>query len=277
MGVNYSIASISNCYATGIISGRDNVGGLVGVNDEATVSNSYSTGEVAGNDNVGGLVGINDGPSTISNCYAKGNVTRSSGANTSFGGFCGYNDNSTIEYCYSIGSVDCGGATDKGFVGAEFGSTTYNHNFFDDDASNQTTGTGATETITADMKNQATYTTAPADWDFTTIWGIDGSTNDGYPYFQWQETFQFTEVNMTIDVSQITLFSLTNEVSTSKVVITTINHEHGAMLFINNATSNSVFIHDGDSIEEVQINTNRGTKLLYDATESTNGAWVVID
>ena len=82
---------------------------------------------------------------------------------------------------------------------------------------------------------------------------------------------------MIIDVRQQALFSLTREVSAGKVIITTTNQEHGKLLFINNATSNNVYVHDGDTLEEVQINTNGGTKLLYDSTESTNGAWVVIN
>ena len=99
------------------------------------------------------------------------------------------------------------------------------------------------------------------DWDF-------GTSTDLY---------QFAEVYMTIDYLEQTFYSLTREVSAAKVIITTNNHRHGALLFINNATSNSVFIHDGDNAEEIQINTNGGTKLIYDATESTNGAWVIIN
>ncbi|HPA94130.1 MAG TPA: hypothetical protein PLI39_09465, partial [Petrotogaceae bacterium] len=38
-------------------------------------------------------------------------------------------------------------------------------------------GTGKT---TAEMKNQNTYT----GWDFTNIWAIDSSKNNGYPYLK---------------------------------------------------------------------------------------------
>ena len=163
------------------ITGQHSVGGLVGTNFSAGISNSYATGSVTGDADVGGLVGFNRTSSTISNSYSTGDVIRSSGSSTNFGGFCGHNDGSTIEYCYSIGSVDCGGATDKGFVGGN-NSGTYNHNFFDSDASGQTSGTGATATGTADMENQTTYTTAPVDWDFIRTWEIDGVANNGYPF-----------------------------------------------------------------------------------------------
>ncbi len=50
---------VSDSYATGGVSGDDNVGGLVGLNEGGTVSNSYATGNVSGCDNVGGLIGSN--------------------------------------------------------------------------------------------------------------------------------------------------------------------------------------------------------------------------
>jgi hypothetical protein len=68
VGFNYC-GSISQCYATGTVSGSSDsylVGGLVGCNS-GSITNCYSTGSVSGSNGVGGLVGYNDG--SISGCY----------------------------------------------------------------------------------------------------------------------------------------------------------------------------------------------------------------
>ena len=178
-------STVSNSYATGEVTGERNVGGLVGRNnDGATVSNSYASVDVTGEDFVGGLVGDNrDG--TVSNSYATGNVTRTSGTDRRFGGFVGNNVRSTIEYSFSTGSVFFEGAddpTDKGFVGGIEGDNTYTNNYFDSDASNQETdavGAAAPKTTT-EMKDIATFS---ADWD---IAQSDTELNDGYPFLAWQ-------------------------------------------------------------------------------------------
>ena len=61
---------IINSYAQGDVSGKDGVGGLVGVNLGLTnnqnigrVSKSYATGRVRGDQNAGGLIGENRGRS----------------------------------------------------------------------------------------------------------------------------------------------------------------------------------------------------------------------
>ena len=90
--------TISNCYATGSVSGYYSVGGLCGYNDYGTISNCYATGSVSGYYSVGGLCGYND-YGTISNCYATGTITceRDSG---DLGGLCGNNRDGTISNCY---------------------------------------------------------------------------------------------------------------------------------------------------------------------------------
>lgn len=63
----YSGWIVSQSYATGSVSGHDNVGGLVGYNElviystpSGTVADCYAVGAVSGSNNVGGLIGIND-------------------------------------------------------------------------------------------------------------------------------------------------------------------------------------------------------------------------
>ena len=211
VGQHYAeYAILKNSYSTGSVTGNLAVGGLVGYNYNGTVSNSYSTGSVTAVNYGGGLVGYNR--TTVSNSYSLGDVTRASGSNTNFGGFCGYNDGSTIEYCYSTGDVyygeidesgsdptnspDDDDPTNKGFVGSETGTNTYTANFFDSEASNQSTGDGATAEDTDAMTNATTTDNIylNSGWDFKgesangeeDIWNIGNSRNNGYPYFDWQ-------------------------------------------------------------------------------------------
>ncbi len=108
---------ISGCYATGSVVGAGRVGGLVGENwpAEAIISNSYATGMVSGSESkVGGLVGENE-RGTISNSYATGNVTSS---DWEVGGLVGYNDYGIILNSYAIGDVTSLSRTVGGFVGS---------------------------------------------------------------------------------------------------------------------------------------------------------------
>jgi hypothetical protein len=94
------------------VTGKLNVGVLVGLNLDGTVSNSYSTGSVTGDLSVGGLVGFNVDGGTISNSYSNCNVT----GEGSVGGLVGVNAG-TVSNSYSTGSV-----TGEGTVGGLMGA-----------------------------------------------------------------------------------------------------------------------------------------------------------
>lgn len=72
-------------------------------------------------------------------------------------------------------------------------SGTYQSNFWDSEASNQSTATGATGVTTSDMKTPTTFTAA--GWDFMAEsvngtedhWGINTGDNQRYPFLKWQE------------------------------------------------------------------------------------------
>jgi prepilin-type N-terminal cleavage/methylation domain-containing protein len=111
VGYNKS-GSITNCYATGSVSGNKYTGGLVGYNSTGcAIENCYTTGNVNGVDRTGGLVGENYGP--ITDCYTTGSV---SGNNDRTGGLVGYNESGTIENCYATGMV-IGYSNTGGLVG----------------------------------------------------------------------------------------------------------------------------------------------------------------
>ncbi|MCF8236118.1 MAG: T9SS type A sorting domain-containing protein [Bacteroidales bacterium] len=174
--------SYSSCTVTGTLY---EIGGLVGINNLGDIiTRSYSTGNVSGDKYVGGFVGNNYQSATVSNCYSTGSVTRNSGSTeTNFGGFCGSNTLSTIEYCYSTGDVIYDGAdnpTDKNFVGYD-GAGNYSDNFFYK-RNNDETGTGATGLSEVEMQNQSSFT----NWDFVDTWAMSSSiTFNGYPTLQW--------------------------------------------------------------------------------------------
>jgi len=165
--------AVSNCYAAGSVTGRHNVGGLVGHNYGA-VSNCYATGKVMETGAGGGLVGMNAG--TVSNCYATGSVTGGPGGD--IGGLVGMNFSyGTVSNCYATGSVS--GTTygnAGGLVGTNYSTVTVS--FWDIDTSGQTTSNGGTGKTTAKMQTQSTFT--DHGWDFVNIWGIDEGLS--YPY-----------------------------------------------------------------------------------------------
>jgi len=102
--------TITNCYSSAAVSGDAYVGGLVGRNYDGAISNCYSTGSVTGTGGVSGLVGGNDG-GTITNCYSSGNIT----GDDFVGGLVGFN-RGTITNCYSFCSIS-GAAYVGGVVG----------------------------------------------------------------------------------------------------------------------------------------------------------------
>ena len=204
---NNSNTIFSKCSSSAVVSATaDDAGGLIG-SSVVPPTESYSTGNVSGTRDIGGLLGsiytYSSESDVLENCYSTGDVTRASGSSyASIGAFVGQvqigsemfggTGELTIQYCYSTGSVYYSGAsnpTDKGFVGEVYedpfngrGVPTYVSNYFDSQASNQSTATGATAKTTTQMQTQSTFTS----WDFSSTWSIDGTavTNAGYPYLQ---------------------------------------------------------------------------------------------
>ncbi|MCL2859262.1 MAG: hypothetical protein FWF46_01555 [Oscillospiraceae bacterium] len=116
---------ISKSYASGSVSGTQDVGGFVGDITSPTVATSfiniercYATGDttLSSGYQLGGFIGKVQGNSVkITNCYARGNVSSTSVTNTTglertggFGGWIGDTTASTsasISYCYASGDV----------------------------------------------------------------------------------------------------------------------------------------------------------------------------
>ena len=111
--VGFNGGAVTNSYNTGSVSGTGNyVGGLVGRNAGA-VGGSYGAGSVSGSSYVGGLVGYNTSTGTLSNSWAKGNV---SGTGNYVGGLVGGNAGAIGGGSYGAGSVS-GSSYVGGLVG----------------------------------------------------------------------------------------------------------------------------------------------------------------
>ena len=169
--------TVSGSYATGAVAGTgDNMGGLVGFNDDGTVSVSYATGAVAGtdlnSDYTGGLVGQNDG--TISNSYATGAVTEKDAV----GGLVGWNDGGTISNSYATGAVT-GTARIGGLVGEIRGGTITTSYYNSQTTGQSDTGKGVAKT-TADLLALTGYTGIYGAWNNRgDHWNF--GTNEEYP------------------------------------------------------------------------------------------------
>jgi|GEM_PF-1771008 len=165
---------ISQCYADIDVSfsgkagaGKDKFGGLAGCSQKGTIIDSYARGAVTVNDadavRVGGLAGCILLRGEIIRSFSTGEVT-SPGDNV--GGL--------------VGNVTATGGGGGGNVGVVTDS------YWDTQTSGLTTSAGGTGKTTTEMKTQSTYT----NWDFNTIWAIDSTQNDGYPYLLWEDYVQ---------------------------------------------------------------------------------------
>ena len=123
VGVNWG--TVTNSYSTGSVIGVDDVGGLVGINI-GTVSNSYSSSNVTSNGEfIGGLVGVSEG--TVTNSYSTGNVTGNLGVGGLVGAN-GYRTPGTVSHSYSTGSVN-GESFVGGLVGGNSDQATVSHSY----------------------------------------------------------------------------------------------------------------------------------------------------
>jgi filamentous hemagglutinin family protein len=185
--VGYNQGSISNSYATGIVSGTNNlVGGLVGYNNNGgMISNSYATGTVSGGGGVGGLVGYNSTTGTISNSYATGSVSRGS---YDVGGLVGANYgtiSNSYTTSYATGIVPGTNDLVGGLVGYNNTGGTISNGFWDDSVN--TAGLGARSTPTTGAKGLTTTQMQTAsnfvgfDFTVTPVWGVHSGVNNNNP------------------------------------------------------------------------------------------------
>ena len=202
--------TIRDCYSSADVTGpvdSFSLGGLCGENGNGgNITQCYASGKITGEDYMGGFCGKNYNSSTIRDCYAIGDVNGIT-ASSAIGGFCGWNDEGSISKCYSIGSV-AGDDDLGGFCGYKYyGSIT--NCFWDIESSNfGNTGDnnyGATGKTTIQMQDISTFVNA--SWDFNSN---DGDSADwfmgivGYPWLYWQpKIFYAGETSISLEQGDI--------------------------------------------------------------------------
>lgn len=158
------------------ITGKRNVGGLVGPN-RGTVSQCFTTGRVSATGaSVGGLAGSNRG--LIEQSYSTATVA---GESRAIGGLVGINGSSgTVRACYAAGSVDGTGA----IVGSSSDGATVENSYWNSDtiefAAAATPGASRTE---AEMTGEPAGN-GMTNFDFETTWRTVTEPAD-FPQLQW--------------------------------------------------------------------------------------------
>ncbi|ABI68386.1 chitobiase/beta-hexosaminidase C-terminal domain-containing protein [Syntrophomonas wolfei] len=189
-GFTKNTAQIKNVKLRKInVTGGYNVGGLVGYN-YGTITNSYATGDVTGIEKAGGLVGYNQG--NIANSYAAGIVKAND-----CGGLVGYNLG-TINNSYARGAVH-GDHFVGGLVATNYNAENVKKSYWDTTTSGRDSSAAGIGKITTDMKLQGTY----VDWDFTNVWNIDDSMNDGYPFLKNNPPYTTPATKYSITVANV--------------------------------------------------------------------------
>jgi len=167
--------------ATGTVTGRWLVGGLVGQNDGGRIAASCSSGSVTGNWDVGGLAGMNVG--SIASSYSSCTVSGTDG----IGGLIGFNSHYiTTSYCTGRVQGDRGVG---GLVG-EGSSNSVDASFWDRQTSGQAFSAAGTGLTTGQMQTAGVFLNA--GWDFADegrngtedVWWMPASPD--YPRLSWE-------------------------------------------------------------------------------------------
>ncbi len=187
------------------------IGGFAGIHSSDEIKQSEAHGEVqVGGENfrfVGGFVGRVQGGGaedvTISDCAAHGDVVvQGAGGEVGlegFGGFAGDNfgEDAIITRSFSRGAVHFADGPDDvvgAFVGSVTGDAGVTVSVYDSDtvgaAELEEQGEGdASDASQSDVSPMATSAMQsaenfPGEWDFDTVWDVDGSTAGGYPFIR---------------------------------------------------------------------------------------------
>ena len=117
--------TIENCSVSGSVSGTVYVGGVVGAQWDGSITGCSSSATVKGMVDVGGVVGQTNGNTTLTACYATGNVTLEIDPkkNIAGGSLVGFNGGSSLLACYATGNVtSTGSSTGQVHIGGFLGN-----------------------------------------------------------------------------------------------------------------------------------------------------------
>lgn len=173
-------------------------GGIAGKN-AGNVTEASALGEVTAKSNAkgagtyaGGLIGYNTG--TVVNSYSNGvaNAQTVLAEDAAYaGGLIGLNGGN-ISKCYATGlaQTTVSGTAMKGGLVGYTSKQAENSYFANDDSYPSQEGCGTAKTA-EELKLSATY----SGWDFTNVWAISESVNNGYPTLKFIPTPGITLVN----------------------------------------------------------------------------------
>jgi len=174
--------TVELCYATGNVTGGNQVGGLIGEHScnwqPIAVSNSFASGNISGSSQAGGLIGyVSGGQNTrINDCFATGDVNLPADG-TSGGGLIGFLYGKALN-CYSTGAVTGGSSDIGGLVGKYFSGGIAVNSYYDTETSGRSdTGRGIPKT-TAEMMAGAPSPDIFTGWD-ADIWSF--APDNQYP------------------------------------------------------------------------------------------------
>jgi hypothetical protein len=205
---------IQDSYTTGVISGDDTIGGLVGehiegsqtlrsysaaevaatgrrngglIGDhrESEIIASFATGSVTGNEVTGGLVGFMRSGGKIIDSYATASVTVT---NRRYGGLVGHmrDDESEVSGSYAAGAVSGTGSAEGGLIGLRNDDGPITSSYWDIEATGVATDgvdvTGSAGLTTAQMTGAAALANM-AGLDFDQVWVL----TEGYPALYWED------------------------------------------------------------------------------------------
>ncbi len=170
---------------------NERVGGVVAdIFDNSVIESCYVTGIIRGRNHVGGIsgwMGTNNHGSVISNCYSTAIIkTTHSGNNFCAGGILGYRNRGDVIGNYAVGPVYSDPSAENinaviGFDSGRPGSVI--SNYWNNEATLRTRGSSRgvmPGNTPLEMLQQETF----ERFDFDQVWRIDEMTS--YPYLIWQ-------------------------------------------------------------------------------------------
>ena len=254
IGANNYSANIIRCYTGGgIIANGDYAGGLVGryqsQYSNGQINNSFSNADVWGSTYVGGLIGrYNDGyVLTAENNYSTGTVD----GNNYVGGLIGYQGTNCNFYnSYTIGKV-ASVSNSGGISGwrASVSSALIEKCYYDIETTGMDVSENGIGKTTAKMKTVGNYLT----WDFDTVWAIDSSINNGYPYLR--DNFNTNEDSTIIINTEEDLRAIANNLSGNYILNDDIElTEDWTTVGDSNLTFYGTFDGNGYTISNFNIN-----------------------
>lgn len=199
-----------SCHLGGAMFVMSNSGTIENCSVKGTMNLTLKNTHSQNNSQVGGFVSFNESTGVISDCYARiyiNGVVSGGRDSYLYPTSCFVNENSgSVKNCYSASYGRYANDEYWGFKNRTEDSGTYQSCYYDKDL------TGIYETsdeerydvypkTTAAMKMQFNY----SGWDFGSVWAIDESVNDGYPYLQNEKSVVVGLTGLALDKTSVVI------------------------------------------------------------------------